>query len=95
MALPSSGQISIDDVYQEAVAEGYSGAKSLKQLSQWWGWEDLPYTLFHPPYALSEFYDQEAADTSNYIFLDVVLVNLSSYTITFPWNTELITQVRP
>lgn len=56
MALPASGQLSINDIYTEASKGGYSGNKSLSGLSNFPHWEGLGAGLDDAPYAISEFY---------------------------------------
>lgn len=58
MALPSSGTLTLQQIYDEAVAGGYSGAKSLSALSLWDRWyPELDTPL--PPHQISKFYGRE------------------------------------
>lgn len=54
MALPSSGAIDLDQIYNEAVSGGYSGGKDLASLANWNGWLSGPDGIL--PHEMTEFY---------------------------------------
>lgn len=54
MALPSSGNIDLDQIYDEAVSGGYSGGKDLASLATWPGWSSGPNGSL--PHEMTEFY---------------------------------------
>lgn len=58
MALPSSGGIDLEMIYQEATANGYTGAKDLAALSAWGNWTSDPSGSI--PHEMTEFYGADA-----------------------------------
>lgn len=74
MALPSSGPLGINQIYNFAVDFGYAGPKSLSGLSTWSGW-----TTANPngslPHAISEFLSADCVSTTN-----------NNFTVTVNWS---------
>ncbi|MEP0367418.1 MAG: hypothetical protein ABJN36_12400 [Cyclobacteriaceae bacterium] len=66
MALPSSGTLSLLEIYNEAVSAGYSGGNDLQSLINWSGWFNLPSGAD----SIADFYGVSAGVISKYIIFD-------------------------
>lgn len=70
MPLPSSGAISIDQIYNEAISLNYTGGKDLIGLSNFNGWYPALQTPL-PPYEFEKFYSRTASPA----FISVTFFN--------------------
>jgi len=90
MALPVSGTITLQQIYDEAVNGGYVGAKSLKDLSLWTGWDSPSPSLGTAPYAMTEFYGLETESVYTNITLKIDIINNYGSTLLFEERTTSV-----
>jgi hypothetical protein len=82
MSLPSSGPLSIIEIYDYAVQVGYTGGKDLRALALWSGWDSSNPNI-QTPHQLREFYDAYVLTQVDYSF-DIKIKNSTGVSVNNP-----------